>query len=205
MSDHRDGKEGVLSTQYSVVRTQQSANRSVIFQNSSLIVFLIGYRGTGKSTVARLLAQHLGWKWLDADAVLEARSGRTIADIFAHEGEPAFRDLEAEVLAELCTRSGCVIATGGGVVLREANRQRMRRAGRVIWLTANAETIWARLQADAAVGNVRPSLTVGGRAEVQQLLQVREPLYRAAADKIIETGGRTPEEVAQEILRHITR
>jgi len=163
------------------------------------MIFLVGYRGTGKTTVARVLAERLGWSWLDADTALESKFGRAIAEIFASEGEAAFRDMEAEVLAEVCQLSRHVIATGGGVVLRAANRERMRRAGRVVWLTADHDTIWSRLQADAAAGRSRPALTVGGRAEVEELLRIREPLYRACADWIVETGGRAPEEIAEEI------
>jgi shikimate kinase len=160
------------------------------------VVLLIGYRGTGKSTVARLLAQRLGWDWLDADAVLEERAGRSIRDLFAAEGEAGFRAREAALLEELCRCQRHVIATGGGVILREENRRRLRAAGPVVWLVADPETIWQRLQADAATAQRRPPLTVGGLAEVRELLQVREPLYRECACCSVETAGRSPAEVA---------
>src|SRR5437588_11657323 len=92
-------------------------------------ILLIGYRATGKTTVARLLAGRLGWRWADADLALEARHGRSIRRLFAEEGEAAFRALEAAVLEELCRSRRHVLATGGGVVLAEANRQRLRAAG----------------------------------------------------------------------------
>src|SRR5262249_22264322 len=117
----------VLSTQYSVL-------------------FLIGYRCTGKTTVARLLAERLGWDWLDADELLEPRHGGTIRQIFAEEGEAGFRDKEAALLTELCRCRQTVIATGGGVILRAENRQRLREAGLACWLTADAATLWQRLQ-----------------------------------------------------------
>jgi shikimate kinase len=167
------------------------------------MIFLVGYRGAGKTIVARLLAGRLGWSWLDSDAALEARYRRTISEIFARDGEPAFRELEADVLAETCKLSRHVVATGGGVVLRTENREQMRRAGRVVWLTADLDTIWSRLQADAAAGRPRPSLTVGGRAEIEELLRIREPLYRACADLVVETGGRTPAEIAEEIATRL--
>ena len=85
-------------------------------------LFLIGPRGSGKTTVARLLAARLGWDWVDADDVLEARHGKSIRDVFAEEGEAGFRDRESAVLADLCGRRRCVVSTGGGVVVREANR-----------------------------------------------------------------------------------
>jgi shikimate kinase len=164
------------------------------------LLFLIGYRGTGKTTVARLLAGRLGWQHLDADDVLEHRAGRSIRAIFAEDGEAGFRRLETAVLEELCRLRQHVIATGGGVVLDPENRQRMRQAGRVVWLTADAATLWRRLQADASTAQRRPALSVGGLAEIEQLLRVREPLYRACADLTVDTTGRTPEEVTDMIL-----
>lgn len=165
------------------------------------MIFLVGYRGTGKTTVARLLAERLGWDWLDADAVLEAKSGRSISDLFAADGEAGFRLLESAVLEYLCDLEKHVIATGGGVVLSASNRVRMRQAGRVVWLVADVDTICARLEKDNAAGKPRPALTVGGRAEVEQLLHVREPLYRACADVTVETSRRTAVEVVEEIIR----
>ena len=97
-------------------------------------LFLIGYRGTGKSTVGPLLAAALGWQFLDADEHVERLARRTIAEIFAAEGEQGFRDLESAALAELCQGDGRVIATGGGVVLREFNRELLSTAGFVAWL-----------------------------------------------------------------------
>ncbi|HEX4150325.1 MAG TPA: shikimate kinase, partial [Pirellulales bacterium] len=94
---------------------------------TAMNIALIGYRGTGKTAVARALADRLGWQWLDADAELEARAGRSIAEIFAADGEEAFRNLESGVLAELGQRSRTVLATGGGVVLRDTNRELLAR------------------------------------------------------------------------------
>lgn len=162
-------------------------------------IVLIGYRGTGKTTVARLLARRLGWDWADADAELEARHGRSVRQIFAEEGEAGFRDKEAALLAELCGRPRQVLATGGGVVLREANRERLRAAGLRVWLTADPDTIWRRLQQDATTAQRRPALTVGGREEVVELLRAREPLYRDCADLRIATDHRDPDTIAHEI------
>jgi shikimate kinase len=159
------------------------------------LVFLVGYRGSGKTTVARLLAARLGWEAVDADCVLETRYGRDICRIFAEEGEAGFRAKEAAVLEELCHGRRQVIATGGGVVLSAANQQRMRAAGRVVWLTADTETLWQRLQGDPTTAR-RPALTVGGRAEVEELLRVRTPLYHGCADWAVDTAGRTPDEIA---------
>jgi shikimate kinase len=163
------------------------------------VIFLIGYRGTGKSTVARLLAGRLGWDWLDADAVLEERAGRTIREVFAEEGEAGFRGRESAVLEDLCRCQRHVIATGGGVVLSPDNRARLRAAGRVVWLTADADTIWRRLQTDASTAERRPPLTIGGLAEVRELLRAREPHYLACADHRVDTAGRSPDEVAERV------
>jgi shikimate kinase len=167
---------------------------------SDSLLFLIGYRGSGKTTVARLLADRLGWTWKDADEILETRHGRSIRTIFAEEGEAGFRDKEAAILAELCQQQDQVIATGGGMVLRPENRRRLRDAGRVVWLTADARTLWQRLQQDATTVERRPNLTVGGLAEIEELLHAREPLYRACAHMVVATAQRTAEEVAAEIL-----
>jgi shikimate kinase len=165
------------------------------------LVFLIGARGSGKSTVARLLARELGWSWLDADEELEKRYRQTIRAIFAAEGEASFRDKEANVLEELCRLRRYVIATGGGVVLREGNRRTMRSSGRVLWLNADVETLWRRVQGDASTAERRPPLSVGGRAEIEEILRLREPLYRQCADGIVDTSGRTVEEIVAEIVR----
>jgi shikimate kinase len=168
-------------------------------------IFLIGYRCTGKTTVARLLAEKLGWDWVDADSVLEGRYGKSIRQIFAEDGEIGFRDKEEQIFAELCQLRRHVVATGGGVVLREINRQRMPSAGKVVWLTADAQTIWERLRADPATTEKRPLLTVGGLAEIEEVLKMREPLYRACAGFTISTADRSTEEIARQIADKLTR
>jgi shikimate kinase len=168
-------------------------------------IFLIGYRGTGKTTVAPLVAARLGWKWLDADAVLEERHEKSIAQIFAEEGETSFRDKEAMLLEELCSETPAVIAAGGGVVLRAANRLRLRSAGHVVWLTADPTTIGHRLAQDPTTTLRRPMLTTGGPNEIDELLRMREPLYRDCADVTVDTVGRLPEQIAGEILGHLKK
>lgn len=162
-------------------------------------IFLIGYRGTGKSTVGRLLAARLGWPFADADVELEARAGRPIAEFFRDAGEPAFRDLESLVLADLADRSPIVVATGGGVILRPANRELLRHAGYVAWLQADPATVQARLSADPTTAARRPTLTVGGLAEVVELMRTREPLYREAAHAAFDAAA-SPDAVAAAIL-----
>ena len=164
------------------------------------MILLIGLRGTGKTTVGRLLADRLSLPFIDADAELEAQAGRNIREIFASEGEKHFRDLEEQVLREVLQRGPAVIATGGGVVLRETNRQRLREAGRVIWLTADVNTLWQRLCDDEITHGRRPNLLAGGPEEIGQLMKQREQFYRSCADLEVSTVGRSPEEIAAAIL-----
>src|SRR5262249_41226273 len=142
-------------------------------------IYLVGYRGSGKSTVGPLLAGRLGWRFLDADALLEQRAGRTVADVFAAEGGAGFRQREAALLAELAGRERHVIANGGGVVLRAANRRLLRESGYCVWLTGDPATLYQRSQTDPASRGRRPALTgLPGPAEVERLMREREPLYR---------------------------
>jgi shikimate kinase len=164
-------------------------------------IILVGYRGTGKTTVGRLLANRLGWNFADNDDLVEAGAGKSIAEIFATEGEPSFRDREAAALAELCARPPHVIATGGGAILRDANRHLLRQSGFVVWLKASPETVWSRLVTDPATASRRPNLTLsGGFEEVRALVAARESLYREAADFAIPSDALSPEEVANAIL-----
>ncbi len=158
------------------------------------LLFLIGYRGAGKTEVARLLAPMVGWTWLDADAVLEERHGQSIRQIFVAEGEAGFRAKESALLQELCGLNDHVIATGGGVILREENRAALKR-GAVVWLRAPADVLWQRIQADANTAQRRPNLGQGGLAEVEEMLRVREPLYQACQDFAVDVAERSPSQV----------
>jgi shikimate kinase len=164
-------------------------------------ILLVGYRGTGKSTVGRSLAAALRWSFVDCDEEVERQVGRSIADIFAQEGEEGFRDREAAVLRSVCQQRECVIATGGGVVLRESNRLVLRQAGWVVWLRAEPETILSRLQRDPSTAARRPALTEqGGLAEICTLLVQRTPLYAAVADHVVDTDHLSPQAVVATIL-----
>jgi shikimate kinase len=166
-------------------------------------VALIGYRGTGKTSVARELARLTHWDWIDADVQIERRAGKSIAAIFSEgeEGEQAFRDLESAVLADLCGRPRVILACGGGAVLREANRQHLAACRAVIWLTASAATIEARLSKDPTTVARRPNLTnQGGRTEIEALLAQRQPIYRACATLEVDTEDKEPAAIAAEIL-----
>lgn len=164
-------------------------------------LFLVGYRGTGKSTLGKLLADRLGLSFVDADARLEQQAGRSIVEIFAQQGEHTFRELEARVLTELTAGTDQVVATGGGVVLREENRAALRRSGPVIWLQASPETIDARLQSDPSTSSRRPALTTEGPlAEIRKLLAARQSYYEQVADFAVSTDQTTLDAVVDEIV-----
>lgn len=167
-------------------------------------LFLTGYRGTGKTTIAKLIAKRLGWAWADADDAIEQAAGKTITAIFAEEGEPAFRDLEEKIVAELCQQGKTVIALGGGAVLRKTTRGRLQEAGPIIWLTASAETLASRIACDATTDERRPNLTnLPALEEIHRLLAEREPLYRKCATFTQDTEARSPDEITTEILERL--
>ena len=167
-------------------------------------VFLIGYRGSGKTTVAAALAARLGWLWIDADVELERRAGRTIKQLFAEQGEGAFRDLESEIIAELAGGERQIIACGGGVVLREQNRAVLRRGGRCVWLRVSPEALLLRIEGDATTAARRPNLTGhGGLAEIQTLLAERTPLYEACADLRFDAQRHSPTQLADQIIAEL--
>ena len=158
-------------------------------------VVLTGYRGTGKTTVGRLVADRLGLPFHDTDALVEARAGRPIPAIFAAEGEAGFRALEREVCAGLAGTEG-VIATGGGAVLDAGNVEALRRGARVFLLEGSPEELARR----CATGD-RPALTtLPPLEEIRTVLAARRDAYRAAADHCVWTGCRTPDEVAGQVM-----
>ena len=160
---------------------------------------LVGGRGTGKSTVGRIVARGLDRPFFDADHELEARAGRSVAAILVTDGEPAFREWEERTLAALIADfPTAIVATGGGVVLREENRRRLRAFGFVVWLTADPAELAQRLEADPRGLAARPALTPDGTiAEIARIIEVRTPLYRSVADVMIDTGGKSPDQVAE--------
>lgn len=169
-----------------------------------MTITLVGYRGTGKSSVARELAGRLGLTAVDADAEIERRAGRNIREIFAEQGEPAFRALERTVMAELLSQDGLVIAAGGGAVLNQETRRDMRVAGPVVWLQAAPQTIAARLAGDPATRDRRPALTAADPlSEIASLLAAREPLYRDVATIAVATDDRLPALIIDDILARL--
>lgn len=152
--------------------------------------------GAGKSTIGRLLANELNLPFRDSDRVIEERTGADIPWIFDMEGEEGFRNRESAVLSELAAEPGAVIATGGGIILRPANRDLMKAAGFICYLTASIEQLVERTARDKK----RPLLQVENpRQKIIELLALRDPLYQSAADFVINTDRRSPKAVAQEI------
>jgi len=171
-----------------------------------MLLSLIGYRGSGKTTVAQAAALRLAWDWVDADVEIELGAGKSIGAIFADDGEGHFRELESAVLADLMRRERTVLALGGGVVLRASNRQELIASsrdgrGKTVWLKASPALLWERITTDTTTAARRPNLTPGGGLEeVKTLLTRREPLYRECADLVIETDGKSLAEVANEVV-----
>lgn len=161
--------------------------------------YLVGLRATGKSTVGRILAERLGWAFFDTDEEIESRSGLTIREFFSQKGEATFRQLESEVLLAMSRQTPAVIATGGGIVLSESNRQLLKQTGRVIWLHAPPAVLWQRMRADPTTPSRRPNLASGGLEELESLAQARTPLYAEVAHEVFDTNSRTPEAIVEEI------
>lgn len=146
---------------------------------------LVGLPGSGKSTVGRALGRRLNLPLRDSDHVVEQRIGCSIRDFFAREGEARFRDEEQQALADITAGPPCVLATGGGAVLRQANRDLLRSAGHVIYLRSTPEELWRRLRRDTK----RPLLQVSNPQEaLAQLFAQRDPLYSEIAEFVIDTG-----------------
>ncbi len=161
-------------------------------------IFLVGPMGAGKSTIGRLLAHRLGWEFVDLDADIERRCGANIPWIFDVEGEEGFRARESAVLEELSLEDDTVLATGGGAVLAERNREIMHQRGLVVFLKASADQLIKRTARDRN----RPLLQVENREQVvRDILQYRLPLYNEVAHLVIETDGMTPQAVVGRIVR----
>lgn len=165
-------------------------------------IVLIGFMGAGKSTVSELLRTKYGMERIEMDALIEERENMSISKIFETKGEPCFRDLETSLLIELQDRSNAVISCGGGVPMRERNVAEMKKNGRVVLLTARPETILERVRDS----HDRPLLEHKKTVEdISDLMAARREKYRAAADLIIETDGKTGEEICRELVEQLQK
>lgn len=162
-------------------------------------LYLIGMMGVGKTTVGRLLAQELGYGFIDTDDVIVKAAGKSINDIFTDEGETGFRQLESDVLAQVCAYTKLTIATGGGIVLRQENWSYLHH-GLIVWLDCSVETIFNRLLEDTT----RPLLQDSNpESKLRSLLEQRQPLYSQADLHITITQEQTPEQIVASILAAI--
>ena len=163
-------------------------------------VYLIGPMGSGKTAVGRRLATLLGTLFIDSDAEIEKRTGVDVRYIFEKEGEARFRERERDVIADLTALEGVVIATGGGVILDPANRERLAKTGTVVYLETTVDTLVRRTKA----AKTRPLLMNDDpRAVLERMMLIRRPLYESAADLRIETTGRQVRAVAADIQQRL--
>ena len=162
-------------------------------------IVLVGFMGTGKSTVGRVIAQKLGFHFIDTDDVIEQTSKAKISDIFAEHGEVYFRDLESQAVKSVALMKNQVVATGGGVVLRSSNIDLLRTGGPIFCLNATPKAIWDRVRSSQS----RPLLRgPDPLKKIETLLDKRAPYY-ALADHQIETTGVSVDRVANEIISYI--
>ncbi len=161
-------------------------------------VLLIGFMGSGKTFTGRELAEILGYRFVDMDDLIVEKAGMSIPEIFSRFGEERFREIETEVLEELANEDGLVIACGGGVVVKERNHPVLKRAGKVVFLMASPEVIYERVKGDTN----RPLLNVPDpMARIRELLDQRMEKYLKASDLRVDTDGKSPREVAEEIAK----
>ena len=159
-------------------------------------IVLVGFMGSGKTTVGKLVAEQTGMPLLDMDSMIVERAGKSINEIFANEGEAHFRSLERALVKELSETEGNIISTGGGIVLNPDNIADFERTGLVVCLLADAETVLDRVKHDAS----RPLLAGDKEAKILELLESRKHLYGAITHKIDTSGRPSPEPTAREII-----
>ena len=163
-------------------------------------IFLIGFMGAGKSTIARTLQAQYDMKLVEMDEQIESEEGMKISEIFAQKGEVYFRSLETQLLESLQNQENTVVSCGGGVPMRECNVEAMRKSGKIVYLSANPETIYERVRHF----HTRPLLEGNMNVDyITQLMDARMPKYLSAADFIVETDGKQAEEISEEIVRKV--
>jgi len=165
-------------------------------------IVLIGYRCSGKTSVGRDIARQTGMDFYDTDDLIVKNAGRSIAEIVERNGWVRFREIEKDVIKEVSGFGNAVIATGGGAVIDEDNVKNLKGNGYVVWLEGDVDVLMNRMEKDSAAGNYRPSLTgVDAIAETRKVLEMRMPLYRKAADLVVNTDGLSIDEVAERIVK----
>ncbi len=160
-------------------------------------IYLIGFMGSGKTSTGRLLAERLGFGFVDMDDLIVETAGMSIPEIFSRFGEDRFRDIETEVLKRVAGESNRVISCGGGVIIREENRRVLKNTGKVVYLRTSPEVAYERIKGDAN----RPLIQVPDPlAKIRELMERRRKWYEETAHLAVDTDGKTPSEVAEEVL-----
>jgi shikimate kinase len=163
-------------------------------------LILIGYRASGKTCVGKKVSGSLGLPFYDTDDIIQRKAGKTVREIVQDGGWPAFRESEKAAIGEVARRDGVVIALGGGAVMEPANVEALKGKGCFVWLQAEEETLRKRMKGDGSSPEQRPPLMVPAMGDEKEMLARRAPVYRALADLVIDTTGRSIDEVAEEIL-----
>ena len=165
-------------------------------------IFLIGFMGSGKSTVASCLAKNYGMEIIEMDQLIVEREGMSIPDIFAQKGEPYFREAETNLLIEIQSEQNKVVSCGGGVVLREKNVEEMKKSGEIVLLSAKPETILERVKND----DNRPLLRGNKNVEfISDMMEKRRPKYESAADVVVWTDGKKVDAICEEIIKKVEK
>lgn len=160
-------------------------------------IYLIGFMGSGKSTISACLHKRYGMKQMEMDEIIEQEEGMPISEIFARKGEPYFRELETKLLKRFQNECNLVVSCGGGTAMRECNVQEMKKNGKIVLLLAEPETVYERVRHT----HNRPLLEGNMNVEyIRGLLEARMPKYQAAADVVVETDNRTAEKICEEII-----
>ena len=167
-------------------------------------IVLIGYRCSGKTAVGKIIARNLKRDFYDTDALIENSAGCSIEAIISRDGWECFRETERQMVAAAAEKDDLVIATGGGVVMDQANMVNLRRKGLIVWLDARMEVLQKRMAKDQQTGNTRPSLTGGDSLhEIKQVLDYRRPLYEKEAAITVDTSNLSPVEAAASIMKSL--
>ncbi|NLN40047.1 MAG: shikimate kinase [Smithella sp.] len=167
-------------------------------------IILIGYRATGKTTVGHLLADKIGIPFVDTDRLIEEAAGMTVGDVIQSEGWEKFRDRETQAVLSLREMGVCIVATGGGAIVRSVNTDTLKKEGILIYLKARSADIVGRLRLDEQRERTRPRFTSAGlEAETIAVLNERIPLYETLADYTADTSDKSPPRVADEIYEHL--
>ncbi|MCD7824505.1 MAG: shikimate kinase [Clostridiaceae bacterium] len=165
-------------------------------------IFLIGFMGVGKTSTSRQLSKKLKTEEIDTDAMIVQQEGKSISAIFEDSGEACFRDLETKLLDQIADRKPCIVSCGGGMAMRQTNVEKMKACGTVIFLTAEPETIYSHVKDSRERPLLNGNMNV---AYIGELMGARTPKYQAAADISVATDGLNPEQVADIIIREISK